>query len=163
MPPKPAAKGKAAEPLATGPPPLDPEQETERRLLIEQCKAMKSARMAEEAALAQFYEEKERMNALWVAAKAETEESKAKLRAKEREKEEKSEEMAVEVKVLKQRIKHLPFEHQAEATAAKTEGIVGLKMSQEGHRESELEVKGDRRDLKAVLREMELSHEDFLK
>lgn len=36
-------------------------------------------------------------------------------------------------------------------------------MAQETHRGSEAELRSDRRDLKAVLREMETAHEDFLK
>jgi hypothetical protein len=100
---------------------------------------------------------------MWIASKKELEEAKSRLRGKEREKEERGEEMSVEVKIYKQRIKHLLFEHQAEATEARTEGIVALKMAQEGHRSSETEVKADRRDLKTVIREMETSHEDFLK
>jgi len=56
MPPK-AAKKPAAEPVAA-PAALDPEAETERRFLIEQCKAMKGQRIFEEAGLAQFHEEK---------------------------------------------------------------------------------------------------------
>lgn len=67
------------------------------------------------------------------------------------------------MQVYKQRIKHLLFEHQAEATEARTEGQIAVKLAQESHRGSEKEMKGDRRDLKAVLREMEVSHEDYLK
>lgn len=100
---------------------------------------------------------------LWMGAKKDLEDAKSRLRAKEREREDAGEAQTVEIKVYKQRIKHLLFEHQAEATEARTEGQVALKLAQEAHRGSEGEVKGDRRDLRAVLREMETSHEDFLK
>lgn len=163
MPPK-AAKPKAdAAPAAAAPAALDPEAETERRFLIEQCKAMKSQRIFEEAQLAQYHEEKERLNELWLAAKRDLEEVRARLRAKEREREELSEAEAVEIKVYKQRIKHLLFEHQSEATDSRTEGQVSLKLQQEKERASERELTADRRDLKAVLREAETAHEEYLK
>jgi hypothetical protein len=69
----------------------------------------------------------------------------------------------VALQVYKQRIKHLLFEHQAEATTARTEGQVALKLQQERERHSETELKADRRDLKAVIREVEVSHEEYLK
>lgn len=167
MPPRAARPGAAAAGAGAGAaaaaPPLDPEAETERRLLIEQCKAMKAQRILEEAQLAQFFAEKNRLHELWLAAKKESEETKARLRAKERERDDLAEAHAVEIKVYKQRIKHLLFEHQSEATDSRTEGQVALKLAQEAHRSSEWELKSDRRDLAAVLREMESSHEDFLK
>jgi growth arrest-specific protein 8 len=165
MPPKPAAKGgkDAAAAAAAAPPPLDPEAETERRFLVEQCKAMKSQRIFEEAQLAQFHQEKERLNELWISAKKDLEEVKASLRAKEREKDDLADAQNVEIKVYKQRIKHLLFEHQSEATDARTDAQTALKLQQEKERDSEKELKVDRRDLKAVLREIEVAHEDYLK
>ena len=56
MPPKKdAKKGAAAAPEV---PKLDPEEEAERRLLAEQCKAMKDQQMFEAAQYARFHEEK---------------------------------------------------------------------------------------------------------
>lgn len=57
MPPKKDAKKGAAVPEA---PKLDPEEEAERRLLAEQCKAMKDQQMFEAAQYARFHEEKVR-------------------------------------------------------------------------------------------------------
>ena len=39
---------------------VDPEAETERRFLVEQCKVMKAQRIFEDAQLVQFHEEKVR-------------------------------------------------------------------------------------------------------
>lgn len=96
-------------------------------------------------------------------AKKDLEDRKADLRAREREREDLAEAHAVEVKLYKQRIKHLLFEHQSEATDAKTDGQVSLKMAQEGHRSSERELKTDRRDLRGAVKELEAAHEDFVK
>lgn len=68
-----------------------------------------------------------------------------------------------EITVLKQRVKHLLFEHQTETTDAKTEGVISLKLAQDGHRESEEELRRDRRALAAELREMEAAHEAYLR
>jgi hypothetical protein len=40
---------------------------------------------------------------------------------------------------------------------------VTLKMAQEEARDSELGLRGDRRELQAVLKDMEAAHEDYLK
>jgi hypothetical protein len=66
-----------------------------------------------------------------------------------------------EITVLKQRVKHLLFEHQTESTDSKTDGVVSLKMAQDGHREGEEELKRDRRALAGQLREMEAAHEAY--
>jgi growth arrest-specific protein 8 len=68
-----------------------------------------------------------------------------------------------EITILKQRVKHLLYEHQTESSDSKTEGLVSLKMSQDVHRESEEELKRDRRALTAQLREMEAAHEAYLR
>jgi hypothetical protein len=62
MPPKKADPKKA--PAVAKVPKLDPEQEAERRLLAEQCKAMKDQQMFEAAQYARFHEEKEKLNYL---------------------------------------------------------------------------------------------------
>ena len=69
----------------------------------------------------------------------------------------------VEIKVYKQRVKHLLYEHQNEITVLKTESELSLKLEQDDHRVGEAELKSDRRSLKLDLKEMELSHEDYLK
>ena len=43
------------------------------------------------------------------------------------------------------------------------DGQVSLKMAQDQHRDSETELQKDERALKLDLKEMELSHEDYIK
>ncbi|KAH8060073.1 positive regulation of protein localization to cilium [Aureococcus anophagefferens] len=69
----------------------------------------------------------------------------------------------VEIKVYKQRVKHLLYEHQNEITRRKTGAETALKLSQDDHRLDEVELKSDRRALKLELKETELTHDDFLK
>lgn len=124
---------------------------------------MKDQQMFEAAQYARFHEEKEKLNYLWIIEKKDLEDRKADMRSREREREDLAEAHLVEIKLYKQRIKHLLFEHQSESTDAKTDGQVSLKMSQEVARDSELGLKEDRRALQSVLKEMETAHEDFLK
>ena len=91
------------------------------------------------------------------------EDKKADLRNKERELQDLEEKHQVIIKTYKQRVKHLLFEHQNEVTAAKTEAEVELKMAQDGNREREAEIKLDKRGLKLEIKEVGLSHEDYLK
>jgi hypothetical protein len=128
MPPTKPAPGKKGEPApAPAPPPLDPEQEAERRLLIEQCKLLKAQRIQEEGQFAEFHEQKvmdsrgipltpawsnchcdvgflrcvlqDRLNQLWIVAKRDMDDKKLALRSRRREREEMAEAQAVEIKV----------------------------------------------------------------
>lgn len=73
------------------------------------------------------------------------------------------ERQAREITILKQRVKHLLFEHQSESTESKTDGVVAVKGAQDAHRESEEELKRDRRALATQLREMDAAHEAFVR
>merc|ERR1712167_295844 len=69
---------------------------------------------------------------------------------------------AVEVKVYKQRVKHLLYEHQDEVTQEKTKGEEALSQTQTAHRLDEAELKADRRALRLQKQENELAHDAFL-
>lgn len=105
----------------------------------------------------------EKLNYFWIVEKKNLEDKKAELRNKERELQDLEEKHQVEIKVYKQRVKHLLYEHQNETTTSKTQGQVALKLAQDEHREGEAELKKDERALKLELKELELSHEDYLK
>jgi hypothetical protein len=117
----------------------------------------------QEAAFNQFQLEKDRINHLWIVAKKALEDKKAELRNKEREMQDIEERHAVEIKVYKQRVKHLVFEHHTERTEVKTTGQGSLKLAQDDHRESEQELRQDLRSLVQIRKEMEVSHETYLR
>ena len=123
MPPKKAAAAKAApgdaaaaSAAASAAPELTPQEEAERLILIEQCKELKRTVVVEEAQVAQFHEEKERLNYLWIVTKKELEDARASVRIREREKEDADEAHDEELKLYRQRIRHLMFEHEVEQT-----------------------------------------------
>lgn len=60
-------------------------------------------------------------------------------------------------------MKHLLYEHQNAITELKKDMEKSLKLSQDDYRDNERELKSDKRRLKFDLKEIELSHEDYLK
>eukprot|EP00002_Diphylleia_rotans_P039853 TRINITY_DN934_c0_g1_i3.p1 TRINITY_DN934_c0_g1~~TRINITY_DN934_c0_g1_i3.p1 ORF type:complete len:316 (+),score=88.29 TRINITY_DN934_c0_g1_i3:226-1173(+) len=77
--------------------------------------------------------------------------------------EELEEKHQVEIKVYKQKVKHLLFEHQTSIAQLKAEHDNALKLLQEEYRNREAELKKDKRALKLELKELELAHEDVIK
>ena len=69
----------------------------------------------------------------------------------------------VEIKVYKQKVKHLLYEHQNNVSQLKEECERALKLQQEEHRSHEAESKKDKRSLKLELKELELAHEDAIR
>merc|ERR1711907_672364 len=69
----------------------------------------------------------------------------------------------VEIKVYKQKVKHLLYEHQNNISQLKEEQERALKLQLEDHRLRESESKKDKRSLKLELKELELAHEDAIR
>lgn len=110
-----------------------------------------------------FQLERDKVNTFWEITKRQFEEKRADLRNKEREMEESEERHQVEIKVYKQKVKHLLYEHQNNITELKAEGTVQLKLAQDEHQASEQELRKDKRSLKVDLKESELANEDHVK
>eukprot|EP00753_Platysulcus_tardus_P011013 PLAT322.1.p1 GENE.PLAT322.1~~PLAT322.1.p1 ORF type:complete len:481 (+),score=293.37 PLAT322.1:69-1511(+) len=138
-------------------------EEEERRRIEMGCTKLAERKRVEEGMYAEFQQQKERLNYFWIVEKKALEDKKAELRNKERELQDLEEKHQVEIKVYKQRVKHLLYEQQNEVTLLKTEAERTLKLQQDAHRGAEAELKTDRRVLKLEHKEMELSHEDYLK
>ena len=84
-------------------------------------------------------------------------------RNKDRQIEEAAEANEEELKFLKQKVKHLQYEHQNNLTEAKAEALVSLKMAQDDHAEQERELLRDKRELKAQVKEQDLTTQDQIK
>ncbi|KAM6033371.1 dynein regulatory complex subunit 4-like [Chlamydotis macqueenii] len=91
------------------------------------------------------------------------EEQKAELRKKEWEMKEAEEQQQVELKVYKQKVKHLLHEHQENLTELKGEGTLSVKRAQKDHWAQEMELRKDMRSMKMELKEQELASEEALK
>eukprot|EP00002_Diphylleia_rotans_P039852 TRINITY_DN934_c0_g1_i2.p1 TRINITY_DN934_c0_g1~~TRINITY_DN934_c0_g1_i2.p1 ORF type:complete len:472 (+),score=136.82 TRINITY_DN934_c0_g1_i2:54-1469(+) len=110
-----------------------------------------------------FQLERDKVTSFWEISKQELENTRAELRNKDREMEELEEKHQVEIKVYKQKVKHLLFEHQTSIAQLKAEHDNALKLLQEEYRNREAELKKDKRALKLELKELELAHEDVIK
>eukprot|EP00899_Mesostigma_viride_P016725 jgi/Mesvir1/25053/Mv11897-RA.2 len=105
----------------------------------------------------------DKINAFWEITKKELEDKKAELRNKDREMEEMEERHQVEIKVYKQKVKHLLYEHQNNISTLKADGEMALKLQQDEFIKRENELIKDKRSLKQELKEMELAHEDVVR
>nr|XP_035137920.1 dynein regulatory complex subunit 4 isoform X4 [Callithrix jacchus] len=77
--------------------------------------------------------------------------------------EEAEERHQVEIKVYKQKVKHLLYEHQNNLTEMKAEGAVIMKLAQKEHHTQEGALRKDMRALKVELKEQELASEVVVK
>ncbi|KYO22223.1 growth arrest-specific protein 8 [Alligator mississippiensis] len=110
-----------------------------------------------------FQLERDKIHTFWDITRRQLDEKKAELRNKDREMEEAEERHQVEIKVYKQKVKHLLYEHQNNLTELRTEGTVSMKLAQKDHRAQELELRRDMRSLKVELKEQELANEVVVK
>eukprot|EP00798_Chlamydomonas_sp_ICE-L_P007219 gene7219-326_t len=107
--------------------------------------------------------ERDKINAFWEITKKELDDRKAELRNKDREGEEMEERHQVEIKVYKQKVKHLLYEHQNNITTLKADGELALKLQQDDFRSREGDLGKDKRSLKTELKEQELAHQDIIR
>ncbi|CAM5094170.1 unnamed protein product [Natator depressus] len=110
-----------------------------------------------------FQLERDKIHTFWEITRRQLDEKKAELRNKDREMEEAEERHQVEIKVYKQKVKHLLYEHQNNITELKAEGSVSMKLAQKEHRTQETELRKDMRTLKVELKEQELANEVVVK
>lgn len=117
----------------------------------------------EEADFNEFQQQREKLNYFWIVEKKKLEDKRAELRNKDRELQDLEEKHQVEIKIYKQRLKHLLLEHQNEIAKKKTESEMALKMAQDDNREVEVDVKEDKRHINSALKELELTHEEYIR
>ena len=111
----------------------------------------------------EFQQQREKLNYFWIVEKKKLEDKRAELRNKDRELQDLEEKHQVEIKIYKQRLKHLLQEHQNEMTVKKIDSERALKIAQDDNREGEGDLKDDRRTINIELKEIELSHEEYIR
>eukprot|EP01116_Phalansterium_solitarium_P002491 TRINITY_DN1253_c0_g3_i2.p1 TRINITY_DN1253_c0_g3~~TRINITY_DN1253_c0_g3_i2.p1 ORF type:complete len:489 (+),score=194.17 TRINITY_DN1253_c0_g3_i2:36-1469(+) len=110
-----------------------------------------------------FQLERDKLSSFWELSKNENSQLEAKLRNKDREMEELEERHQVEIKVYKQKVKHLLYEHQNGVTQLKSEGETSLKVQGEEHRAKEGLLRKENKRVKTEMKELDVSHEDVVK
>jgi growth arrest-specific protein 8 len=104
----------------------------------------------------------DKINAFWEITKKEMEDKKAEVRNKDREMEEMEERHQVEIKVYKQKVKHLLYEHQNNLAFQKADVEYALKLQQGEFRTREEDLEKDRRRLKREVKEHEFADQQHV-
>ena len=108
-----------------------------------------------------YQQEKERINYFWIAEKKRMDERQADLRNKERDLQDLTERQQIEIRVCKQRVKHLKFQDLDQLTEQKIEHEKSLKNSEDDHRYKQRELKYDKRALKVQEKEKQVCQDDY--
>jgi hypothetical protein len=152
----PKAKKEKAEAVVTQ------DQEEWQKLKNEADRLFK-ATQKEEADFNEFQQQREKLNYFWIVEKRKLEDKRSALRNKDRELQDLEEKHQVEIKIYKQRLKHLLHEHQNEITQKKTEAEMATKIAQDDDRESEFDIKVDKRNIDLAYKETVMSHEEYIR
>ncbi|CAL1673482.1 unnamed protein product [Lasius platythorax] len=105
-----------------------------------------------------FQLERDKLRTFWEITRHQLDEARATVRNKEREKEELAEKHEAELKLYKQKVKHLMYEHQTNLSENKAEHLVALKLAQDDHVAQENELIKDKTGLKKTQKEQELAY-----
>ncbi|XP_033340814.1 growth arrest specific protein 8 [Megalopta genalis] len=105
-----------------------------------------------------FQLERDKLRTFWEITRHQLEEAQATIRNTEREKEEVTDKHEAELKLYKQKVKHLMYEHQTNLSETKADHMVALKLAQDDYIAQENELYKDKRDLKKTIKEQDLAH-----
>ncbi|EDQ86417.1 uncharacterized protein MONBRDRAFT_33818 [Monosiga brevicollis MX1] len=104
-----------------------------------------------------FQLERDKINTFWEITKKQLAEARAEMRNKDRELEEAEEKHAVEIKVYKQKVKHLLYEHQNQIAELRTEAALAKKLVQDELREEAAGLRNEKRSLRVELKELQIN------
>ncbi|XP_069724798.1 dynein regulatory complex subunit 4 [Phaenicophaeus curvirostris] len=110
-----------------------------------------------------FQVKHDKIHTIWEIVCQQLEEKKAELQDKKREMDEAEERHQVEIRVYKQKVKHLLSEHQENLAELKAEVTLSKKQTQEEHWVQEMKLQEDIHSLQMKLREQEQAHETLVK
>ncbi|XP_011704734.1 PREDICTED: growth arrest-specific protein 8 [Wasmannia auropunctata] len=105
-----------------------------------------------------FQLERDKLRTFWEITRRQLDEARAVVRNKEREKEELAENHEAELKLYKQKVKHLMYEHQTNLSETKADHLVALKLAQDDHVVQENELIKDKTELKKTQKEQESAY-----
>lgn len=154
MPPK-AAKPKPKGKAAAG---LNPEEAAKLDDAMSQVNAKElwaaTDALQKAKALRNFFQiERDKINAYWEISRRELDTLKSEARHKDREKAEMYERHQIEIKVYKQKTRHVLYEHQVQLAQLKLEAEQSLRGKETEHTEKEAELEKDIRSLQLSARE----------
>lgn len=112
-----------------------------KKTLRLECRNLEKLIKKEEDLIGLYNDERSRMHYFWLVGKKELEDRQAELRNKEREYQDLKEKHDIELKIYKQRLKHLMFQNLDQLTQLKKEAQITLKNTEDEHRINERELK----------------------
>ena len=133
-----------------------------KKMLRKECRDLEASIQKEEKLTGLYNDERLRINYFWLVGKKELEDKQAELRNKEREFADLEEKHQIEIKIWKQRIKHLFFQNTDQLTQLKKDAQITLKNTEDEHRINERELKQDLRALKVQKKEQEMRQKEYL-
>ena len=107
--------------------------------------------------------ERDRLSTFWDVATKQLEESRAECRVKDRELEETEERHQMEVKIYKQKVKHLLYEQENHLASLKAENMLSLKVAREEHQRQEQQHLNDKQLLTAQLHDKDKQYQELLR
>jgi len=141
--------------------PNGPEAQIKRH---EEALASMTERIVMEREYRHYYQlDRDKIMAFSDITKKEIEDIQAEVRNKEREKEEQDERHQVEIKVYKQKLRHLLYEQKITIDRLKIESENALKLQADEFRQKQAQLKLDKRALKQEFKEKELSQAETIK
>jgi hypothetical protein len=126
----------------------DTDDDEYKKTLRLECRALEKLIKNEEKLTGLFNDERLRINYFWLISKKELEDKQAELRNKERELQDLNEKHQIEIKIYKQRCKHLVFQNLDQLTELKKEAQVTLKNVEDENRINQRELKQDLRSIR---------------
>ena len=133
-----------------------------KKTLRKECREIENLIRKEEDLAGMYQDERQRVNYFWIVSKKESDDRQAELRNKQREYQDLMEKNEIEVKIYKQRVKHLVFQNLDQLTELKKEAQIELKNREDDHRVDQRELKQDIRSLKIQKKEQEVRHQEYL-
>jgi len=159
MPPK--KKKEEAKPAAAAVP--EQMETDEMKQMRTALRLMKQETINEKKLLNDFQQQKEKIEKFWTMEKKKRDDLKMLFRNKLRQKQDLEEKHAFELKIYKQKVKHLLHEQQAHMTDVRFDSEALLTILQGGQRNVQHELNTNLRSIKVVNKEMELSHYALIK
>jgi hypothetical protein len=141
----------------------DIDDEDYKKILRLQARELEKNVQREEDQAGLYQDERQRVNYFWIVAKKELEDKQADLRNKEREMQDLDEKHQIEIKVYKQRVKHLMFQNLDQLTELKKEAEITLKNVEDEHRIDARELKADIRALNVSMKEQEVRQGEYVR
>uniref|UniRef100_UPI00358EA322 dynein regulatory complex subunit 4 isoform X3 n=1 Tax=Myxine glutinosa TaxID=7769 RepID=UPI00358EA322 len=138
-------------------------QEMTKEQLEQQVLQLREELKKEQEERNYFQLERDKIHTFWEITRKQLEEKRSEMRNKDKEMEDAEERHQVEIKVYKQKVKHLLYEQQNSLAEVQIDATVKMKVVEEKHRENEVQLRKNLNRRKLQLKEQEISSSDVVK